>query len=130
MTVSQHSYGNALDIRTIFIDGHGPVSVEDHWRKDNYPWIQTSSRYLVRLAERLDEARVFTNILTPDYDEGHRNHFHVDLEPPTPRMHYAKRRTLSDYAPLPVDLMPREEVHFLFEERRQRWAPTKVLNFN
>ncbi len=57
--MSQHSYGNAIDV----------VSVNDRDLKENY-------RELVSVA-----CRYFTNVLGPDDDAAHSNHLHLDNGP-------------------------------------------------
>ncbi|MCZ7684525.1 MAG: extensin family protein [Sandaracinaceae bacterium] len=41
---------------------------------------------LMRIACGLAESRQFSSVLTPNYNEGHRNHFHVDIRPDDPRI--------------------------------------------
>jgi enterochelin esterase-like enzyme len=45
-----------------------------------------SARALVRIACQLAASRLFSSILTPNYNEGHRNHIHVDARPDDPRI--------------------------------------------
>ncbi|MGM0574241.1 MAG: extensin family protein [Myxococcota bacterium] len=78
---SQHSFGNGIDIARFTIQGYGRVWIEEHW-DPSYPAQRKGSRFLRRLAERLREEHVFTNVLTPEFDAGHDNHFHLDLAPP------------------------------------------------
>ncbi|MFI5308623.1 MAG: extensin family protein, partial [Polyangiales bacterium] len=40
---------------------------------------------LLDIACKLAESRRFSSVLTPNYNEGHRNHFHLDIRPDDPR---------------------------------------------
>jgi hypothetical protein len=90
---SFHTLGLALDLRH-FKDSKGQVYsvLRDYWET---PGVETCSapaaplahraRALWQLACRLHELRVFSSVLTPNYNAGHRNHFHVDIRPDDPR---------------------------------------------
>ena len=43
------------------------------------------ARALFEIACALSESRRFSSVITPNYDEGHRNHFHLDARPDDPR---------------------------------------------
>jgi len=81
--ISEHSYGNALDIATFAINGvWGDVSVYRHWTP-RWKGAEKQSEFLRGLVQRLREAEVFTNVLDPEWDAGHQNHLHVDMAPIT-----------------------------------------------
>jgi hypothetical protein len=75
--VSEHSYANAIDIAHFELTNSKIVSVLDDW-KDPGP----KGRFLRRVSRRLYDEGVFSNVLSPDFDRLHRNHFHLD------RAHY------------------------------------------
>jgi hypothetical protein len=77
--LSEHAYGNAIDIGRFYVAGYGLIDVRKHW---DSPRRRQAARFLRRLSERLKAERVFTTVLDPDYNEGHRNHFHFDMAPP------------------------------------------------
>lgn len=77
---SQHSFGNAIDIAGFRIRGYGWVNLKTHWTPKRRSQ-KKGSEFLRAIAQRLVEEQVFTNVLTPDYNSAHRNHFHLDLEP-------------------------------------------------
>ena len=77
---SEHSFGNAIDIGKLHVSGFGWVDVKRHWNP-RWPSQQAASDLLRAIATRLLAEQVFTNVLTPDYNEAHRNHFHFDLAP-------------------------------------------------
>ena len=64
--MSEHSYGTAIDISNI--DG---ASVKLDWNKDNEKGKILSNAYKVA-------CKYFSNIITPDTDRAHHDHFHLD----------------------------------------------------
>ncbi|MCC6625591.1 MAG: extensin family protein [Deltaproteobacteria bacterium] len=81
--ISEHAYGNALDIAGFNITGvWGEVSVYRHWTA-RWKGAEKHSEFLRGLVQRLREAEVFTNVLDPEWDAGHQNHLHVDMAPIT-----------------------------------------------
>ena len=68
-TWSQHSFGSAVDIS--YING---ASVKDDWHKDN-----DKGRYLRKAGKAA--CNHFPNVLTPDTNHDHHNHFHIDNGP-------------------------------------------------
>jgi len=80
--LSQHAYGNAIDVAGFHLaSGVGPdgtangsdtVSVQRDWRADN-----PRRTLLHRIA--LAGCEQFSKALTPDYDWYHRHHLHLDL---------------------------------------------------
>ena len=43
-------------------------------------------RALLDIACRLMQSRKFSSVLTPNYNVGHRDHFHLDIRPDDPRL--------------------------------------------
>lgn len=79
--LSQHSYGRAIDIWG-FVDARGERYIlEEHWEHDTDAPQSRKAQVLHEIGQRMHDARIFHNILTPNYNAGHDNHFHVDLEP-------------------------------------------------
>ena len=64
--ISEHSYGTAIDIS--IIDG---ASVKLDWNKDNRKGKILSNAYKAA-------CNYFSNIITPDTDKAHHDHFHLD----------------------------------------------------
>ncbi len=90
--ISFHRMGMALDIFA-FETNRGRLSVNDHYLET--PAHRTCeapepddwrAAALMRIACGLAESRRFSSVLTPNYNEGHRNHFHVDIRPDDPRI--------------------------------------------
>ena len=84
--ISQHAYAKAIDIAG-FTDADGVYySVNDDWVID--PTTEktceaaTSNEldaFLHQMICQLKAAKVWNIVLTPNYNDAHRNHFHVDL---------------------------------------------------
>lgn len=71
--MSEHGYGNAIDIAAFTLESGRKVTVKDGWRGPG--------------AERLFLAQVhgeacgeFSTVLGPNSDAAHRDHFHLDLQ--------------------------------------------------
>jgi hypothetical protein len=43
------------------------------------------ARALLDIACRLGQSGKFSSVLTPNYNAGHRDHFHIDIRPDDPR---------------------------------------------
>ncbi len=89
---SFHRMGLALDLMRFWTD-EGWLSVEDHYQAT--PMQPTCggprprdrrARRLRAIACRLWATEAFSSVLTPNYNEGHRDHFHLDARPDDPRL--------------------------------------------
>ena len=85
-TPSQHAYARAIDIHAFGVQGSDDTyNTEDDWvitaRGDACPISSSSEkdRILKEIACGMWSDGIFQIILTPNYNAGHRNHFHVDL---------------------------------------------------
>ena len=80
-TLSEHGQGRAFDLASLrTADGRVHTVVTD-WEKDQPSPVTASGRFLRDTVESLYQARIFNIILTPDYNDAHYNHFHLDLTP-------------------------------------------------
>jgi hypothetical protein len=87
---SKHSHGLALDVHRF--DGATPLSVDDDYQTGlgrgrdcvGQPGDDRARRLRV-LWCRLARSELFRLVLDPDFDEDHRNHFHLQAEPWTAR---------------------------------------------
>jgi hypothetical protein len=77
--VSEHSYANAIDIKTFSLANGKSVSVERHFGSVDTEPQTPEGRFLRTLARRLYDENVFSVVLTPFWDRLHRDHFHLDL---------------------------------------------------
>lgn len=88
---SFHTMGMALDIGRLY-RGRGFMSVQAHYeatpnqRTCSGPQPSgASARVLRRIACDVYRSGQFHSMLTPNYNEGHRDHFHIDIRPDDPR---------------------------------------------
>jgi hypothetical protein len=85
-TPSQHAYARAIDLHAFGLEGSGDTySTETDFvittRGDSCPIESFSEkdRILKEIACALWSERIFQIVLTPNYNDAHRNHYHVDL---------------------------------------------------
>ena len=85
-TPSQHATATAIDLHAFGLEGSDvEYSTEDDFvitmRADSCPMRSSSEpdRVLKDIACRLVDEGVFNIVLTPNYNDAHRNHYHVDL---------------------------------------------------
>ena len=74
--VSEHSYANAIDIKSFRLENGRVISVLRHF--DALPG-RPEGEFLRTLASRLYDERIFSVVLTERFDPLHRDHFHLDL---------------------------------------------------
>ncbi len=87
--LSQHSHGLAIDIRWFVTSDGTMYDVVEHWEHglidfetgEMGPFRTEAGRILAEIGWRMHSQRIFNTVLTPDYNAGHDNHFHVDLYP-------------------------------------------------
>ncbi len=72
---SEHARANALDIAALRLEDGRTVSIENDWSGQG-PAGPEGGRFLKRIRE--GACRVFSTVLTPDYNEAHRDHLHLD----------------------------------------------------
>ena len=75
---SEHARANALDVAGVTLEDGRQVSVLADWTGTG-PAGAEGSILLRRLRD--GACRVFSTVLTPDYNDAHRNHFHFDGAP-------------------------------------------------
>ncbi|AKF07082.1 extensin family protein [Sandaracinus amylolyticus] len=90
---SFHRMGLGLDLFAFEQEGGALLSVYDHFletpahRTCDAPLPEEPrARALLEISCALAESRLFSSVLTPNYNEGHRNHIHVDARPDDPRI--------------------------------------------
>jgi hypothetical protein len=77
--VSEHSFANAIDVRSFRLEDGRSVSVERHFGRPGTEPTTPEGRFLRGLAHRLYDEGVFSVVLTEFFDRLHRDHFHLDL---------------------------------------------------
>ena len=70
--MSQHAYANAWDVSGFELADGRVISVLNDWDNGD-----AEERFLK--AARSEACRIFSVVLTPDYNEAHRDHFHLDM---------------------------------------------------
>lgn len=83
--VSEHSYANALDIKTFVLTNGREISVRHGWKGRSSGGAkarrraQAEAAFLRAVAQRAFSDDNFSVVLTPEFDAAHRSHFHLDL---------------------------------------------------
>jgi hypothetical protein len=77
--VSEHSYANAIDVRSFRLADGRTVSVQRHFKRRGSAPLTREGHFLRSLARRLYDDGVFSVVLTEYFDPLHRDHFHFDL---------------------------------------------------
>lgn len=72
--LSQHAFGNAIDISGFRLEDGRVIDVKAHWGKGG-----REGRFLKRVHEGACE--LFSVTLGPDYNAAHADHFHMDMGP-------------------------------------------------
>ncbi|MBN1772126.1 MAG: extensin family protein [Deltaproteobacteria bacterium] len=85
---SYHRFGLALDVYALTLDDGTELVVEDDYElqgdRETCAGAEPDgerARVLREVACRLFEAHVLSTVITPNYNAGHRNHFHWDVRP-------------------------------------------------
>lgn len=84
--LSEHSYGNAIDLAS-FKDADGATySVKDDWVIDPTPYktcmdptVPGKDAFMHEMICAIKARMIWNIVLTPNYNSLHRDHFHVDL---------------------------------------------------
>ena len=75
---SEHARANALDIAAVRLEDGRTVSLTDDWTGEGRNGREAGD-FLHRIRD--GACRVFSTVLTPDYNEAHRDHLHLDGAP-------------------------------------------------
>jgi hypothetical protein len=76
--VSEHAYANAIDVESFVLASGRRVSVLGGFERGE-PTRTRAGAFLRAVSRRAYDEAIFSNVLTPFFDELHRNHFHLDL---------------------------------------------------
>ncbi len=77
--VSEHSYANAIDLRSFTLSDGRQFSVLRHFGSLTREPTDARSLLLRAVARRAYDEGLFSVVLTPYFDGLHRDHFHLDL---------------------------------------------------
>ena len=78
--LSLHAHGVAIDVKALVVDGE-PRVVKHDYQRGLDDGCTPEAPVLNRVACELEALELFDEILTPDDDLNHRNHFHLAIEP-------------------------------------------------
>jgi len=76
--VSEHSYANAIDIRSVTLKNGRKLSVLTSFGKTDAEPKRPEARFWRALASRLYDEGAFSVVITPFFDGLHRDHIHLD----------------------------------------------------
>jgi hypothetical protein len=76
--VSEHSYANAIDIRSVTLKNGRKLTILQSFGKLDAPPKRPESLFLRAVANRLYDEGVFSVVITPFFDALHRDHIHLD----------------------------------------------------
>lgn len=76
--VSEHSYANAIDIRSVTLQNGRKLTVLHSFGKVGAPALRPEARFLRAVASRLYDEGAFSVVITPFFDALHRDHIHLD----------------------------------------------------
>jgi hypothetical protein len=77
--VSEHAYANAIDIASFTLENGKRIRVYPDFEPVSREAQREPGRFLRHLANRLFDDGVFSNVVTPFYDDLHKTHLHFDL---------------------------------------------------
>lgn len=78
-SLSQHGLGYAIDINGFILEDGASYTIYDHWEDGDDSPETAGGLFLYETAHRWYEDWIWNIILTPEYNEAHDNHFHVDM---------------------------------------------------
>jgi hypothetical protein len=89
--VSFHTFGLALDISAFETSDGSLVVARDYELTPDQPTCSSMAqsqrgRALQNIACALAQSGLFSTVITPNYNEGHRDHFHLDIRPNDPNL--------------------------------------------
>jgi hypothetical protein len=76
--VSEHAYANAIDVESFVLASGKRVSVLGSFERGDETRTRAGA-FLRAVSRRAYDEGTFSNVLTPFFDDLHRNHFHLDM---------------------------------------------------
>lgn len=77
--VSEHSYANAIDVRSMKLVNGREVDVLAHFQPTKADPPDARAAFWRTIANRAYDEELFSVVVTPYFDRAHRNHLHLDL---------------------------------------------------
>lgn len=99
-TLSQHALGRAIDIGGFTFEDGTTVTVYDHWEDGDAAPDTDEGLFLYDAVHRWYDDWIWNIILTPEYNDDHDDHFHVDMSEGSHTLHFTSERYLG---PAPYD---------------------------
>lgn len=78
-TISQHGRARAIDLAGFTLAGGSSHTVKAGWEKNQPKPVTPGGIFLRGVAEDMFDGGGFSIVLTPDFNEDHADHFHLDL---------------------------------------------------
>jgi len=79
--LSEHAFARAIDLYGFLTEDDSYYTLEDDWEKFEPNPMTAGGIWLKELMDACHEMGIWNIILTPNYNDAHYNHFHVDLTP-------------------------------------------------
>jgi hypothetical protein len=79
--LSRHGYGDAIDLYGFHLDDGAHYTVVDDWERDTDAPHSPGGAFLYEATQRWFEDALWNIILTPNFNQDHYDHIHVDLTP-------------------------------------------------
>jgi hypothetical protein len=76
--VSEHSYANAIDIRSVTLENGRKLTILANFGRLDTPPVRPESLFLRAVASRLYDEGAFSVVITPFFDKLHKDHIHLD----------------------------------------------------
>jgi len=70
--LSQHAHANAIDVSAFVLTDGRRITVENHWKSG-----RSEMQFLAAIHD--SACKRFGTVLSPNYNDAHRDHFHLDM---------------------------------------------------
>ena len=97
-SLSMHGLAMAIDLGAFRLADGSYYTVVDDWETLYDEPVTPGGRFLHDVAWAMHTDRIFNIVLTPEYNDGHADHFHVDLTPGSHFLGKPARHTISTFA--------------------------------
>ena len=91
-TLSRHAFGDAIDISGFHFSDGRQITLVDDWEHNTTAFSTDEGAWLYERGRSWHATGLWSVVLTPNFDNAHDDHFHVDL---TPGSSYWARETAS-----------------------------------
>lgn len=77
--ISEHSFANGIDLQRFHLANGKTINILTDFRPEEFSPNDPHTRFLRALTKRLFDENIFSVVLTPFFNDLHRNHIHVDF---------------------------------------------------